>query len=89
MEAVMIKTIKTVKKERSQWTRTSHQLIQDHPNMAVVLKTIQNQLNQKMKINTATINLFGQPIKTMDLNHLLEASENDLSLIILDDLLHF
>jgi len=49
----------------------------DHPNMAAVQKMIQNQLSLKMKTNTATMNLSGQPIKTMDQSHLLELSELD------------
>lgn len=68
-EAVTMKMTKMVKKERNQWIKTNHQLMPDHQNMAAVLKTIQNQLNLKMKTNTATMNLSGQPIKIMVQNH--------------------
>jgi len=81
MEAVMIKTIKMAKKERNQWIKTNHQLMPDHQNMVAVLKMTLNQLNLKTKINTAMMNLSGQQINKMVLNHLSEPSDNDCYLI--------
>ena len=85
----MIKMTKMVKKERNQWIRTNHQLMPDHPNMAAAQKMIHNQLSLKMKTNSVTMNLSGQPIKTMDQNHLLEISEIDSIIDYNIDLLHF
>ena len=61
----------------------------DHPNMAAAQKMIHNQLSLKMKTNSVTMNLSGQPIKTMDQNHLLEISEIDSIIDYHIDLLHF